>query len=316
MEVQEKMQSFESKEFKGDVYLNYFVKAKNKYVSEEKVCIRANQYKWLQFYDYSAKVCLTAIYDNENKIVEWYFDIAREIGKENGIPYEEDLYLDVVVKENFEIILLDEEDLQEALEKDEITKEEFKQAYKTANNLMEILKENQGKLKCFTDKYLKIMLQEEKMKPVIEIPEIEDFKKVNKIAGQVHELHVGWRPDLFLHVDEVIEKENFKKMVQNAEIFVAKLEDEIVGYVTLFIKEKNHHGLRYRKLLTVDAICVDEKWRRKGIGKALLNFAKEFGKKKDCTDLYLTVNEENKNAIKVYENFGMKVRSIAYSMEI
>lgn len=154
------------------------------------------------------------------------------------------------------------------------------------------------------------------MEPVIEIPKIEDFEKVNEIARQVHELHVGWRPDLFLHVDEVIEKENFEKMIQNAEIFVAKLENEIVGYVTLFIKEKNHHGLRYRKLLTIDAICIDEKQRGKGIGNSLLNFAKELGKKKDCTDLDLTVNQENKNAIKVYENFGMKVKSIAYSMEI
>ena len=58
---------------------------------------------------------LTAIYDAKNKIVEWYFDIAKKIGKENGIPYEEDLYLDVIVKPDFQIVLLDEDDLQEAL---------------------------------------------------------------------------------------------------------------------------------------------------------------------------------------------------------
>lgn len=46
------------------------------------------------------------MYDEKNEIVEWYFDIARKIGKENGIPYEEDLYLDVVVTPTGEIILL------------------------------------------------------------------------------------------------------------------------------------------------------------------------------------------------------------------
>ena len=56
-----------------------------------------NNYKWLEFYDYSSKVKLTAIYDENNEIIEWYFDIAKEIGKDNGIPYEDDLYLDVVV---------------------------------------------------------------------------------------------------------------------------------------------------------------------------------------------------------------------------
>lgn len=30
----------------------------------------------------------------------------------------------------------------------------------------------------------------------------------------------------------------------------------------------------------------------------------------------LTVNKENENAIKVYEEFGFKVKSIAYSMQI
>lgn len=158
MEVQQKMKAFESEKFKGDVYLNHFIKAKNKYVSKEKLCIRATQYKWLQFYDYSSKVCLTAIYDNKNEIVEWYFDIAKKIGKENGIPYEEDLYLDIVVKSDFQIVLLDEDELKEALEKFEITKEEFEDAYKTANDLMKKLKGNEKKLKNFTDEYLGRML--------------------------------------------------------------------------------------------------------------------------------------------------------------
>lgn len=51
------------------------------------------------------------------------------------------------------------------------------------------------------------------MKTIIEIPRIEDFNKVNELAKQVHELHVNWRPDLFLSVDEVISKEDFEKMI-------------------------------------------------------------------------------------------------------
>lgn len=38
------------------------------------------------------------------------------------------------------------------------------------------------------------------MQITIEIPKIEDFEKVNVLAKQVHELHVNWRPDLFLSV--------------------------------------------------------------------------------------------------------------------
>ncbi|MCI8641754.1 MAG: GNAT family N-acetyltransferase [Clostridia bacterium] len=154
------------------------------------------------------------------------------------------------------------------------------------------------------------------MSITIEIPKMKDFNRVNKLAKQVHELHVNWRPDLFLSVDEVISKECFEKMIQNKEIFVAKIQDEIIGYITFNIKEKNNPSMRYRKQLQIEAICVDEKNRGKGIGTALLNYTKEHGKANNCTDIYLTVNEENKKAIKVYEEFGFKVKSIAYSMLI
>lgn len=154
------------------------------------------------------------------------------------------------------------------------------------------------------------------MKITVEIPRMDDLKKVNKLAKQVHEIHVNWRPDLFLSVDEVISKENFEEMIQAKEIVVAKLEDEIVGYMTFNIKEKNNPSMRYRNQIQIEAICVDEKSRGKGIGTVLLEYIKKYGKENNCTDMYLTVNEENENAIKVYEKFGFKVKSIAYSMQI
>ena len=154
------------------------------------------------------------------------------------------------------------------------------------------------------------------MKITIKIPQIEDFNRINELAKQVHELHVNWRPDLFLSVEEVISKENFEKMIQAKEIFVAKIEDEIAGYITFNIKEKNNPNMRYRKQLQIEAICIDEKNRGKGIGTQLLKHVKQYGKENDCTDIYLTVNEENVSAIKMYEEFGFKVKSIAYSMQI
>lgn len=89
------------------------------------------------------------------------------------------------------------------------------------------------------------------MQTTIEIPQIEDFNRVNELAKQVHELHVNWRPDLFLSVDDVISKEDFEKMIQDKEIFVAKIEDEIVGYITINIKEKINPSMRYRKQLQI-----------------------------------------------------------------
>ena len=154
------------------------------------------------------------------------------------------------------------------------------------------------------------------MKTIIEVPKIEDFKRVNELARQVHELHASWRPDIFLKVDEVINKKEFEEKIQTKEIYIAKAEDKIIGYMTLNIKENSNPILKYKKYLTIEAICVDKDERSKGIGTLLLNYAKNKGKEKGCTDLYLTVNKENENAIKLYENLGFRVINIAYSMEI
>ena len=74
--------------------------------------------------------------------------------------------------------------------------------------------------------------------------------------------------------------------------------------------------MRYRKQLNIEAICVDEKYRGNGIGTQLLEHLRNTGKEQGCTDMYLTVNQENENAIKVYEKFGFKVKNIAYMMKL
>lgn len=146
--------------FTGDIYLYHFTEGVDKFVIPNGKCILDKEYKWLEFYDYTSKVKLTAFYDENNKISEWYFDIAREIGKENGLPYEDDMYLDVLVTNEGEIILLDEDELKEALDKNQITKDEFENAYKEAYQLMDRLQGKKQELQNFTDKYLRIMLEE------------------------------------------------------------------------------------------------------------------------------------------------------------
>ena len=150
----------------------------------------------------------------------------------------------------------------------------------------------------------------------IEIPKMEDLNSINIIARQVHEIHVNWRPDLFISVDEAINKDELEELINNEEIYVAKENNNIVGYIIIEIMEKNNRKMRYRKILEISNLGVEENYRNKGIGTELLNFIKNKALENNCTDLYLTVNEENKNAIKLYEKFGFKIKNIAYSMQI
>ena len=42
----------------------------------------------------------------------------------------------------------------------------------------------------------------------IEIPKIEEQKRINELARQIQKIHFNWRPDLFLNVEEVISAED------------------------------------------------------------------------------------------------------------
>mgnify|MGYP002555127231 FL=1 len=147
-------------------------------------------------------------------------------------------------------------------------------------------------------------------------PTIKDQSKINNLAKQVHKLHVNWNPDLFLDVEEVISEERLNKLLKTDSIYVAKINNKIVGYIIIDIKEKENGVIRYRKLLSIDTLCIDEDFRGQGIGTKMLEFAKNIAKEQNCTDMHLTVNPNNEKAIKVYEKFGMKVHNLSYMMKL
>lgn len=147
-------------------------------------------------------------------------------------------------------------------------------------------------------------------------PTIDEWSKINELAKQVHKLHINWNSDLFLDVEEVISMERLNKLLETDSIYVAKINGEIVGYIIIDIKEKDNGFMRYRKLLSIDTLCIDEDFRGQGIGTKILEFAKNIAKEENCTDMHLTVNPNNENAIKVYEKFGMKVYNLSYMMKL
>ena len=150
----------------------------------------------------------------------------------------------------------------------------------------------------------------------IELPKIEDLEKINNLAVQVHNLHVNWRPDIFVPTDTMFTEEALRNIINEETMYVAKENDEVYGYALIKLKEVDHPGNRYRKEMNIEVIVVDENSRGKGIGTQILTFIKEHAKNIGCTDLRLTVNEENKDAINLYEKFGMKIKNITYSMQI
>lgn len=150
----------EDEEFKGNISLLTIKKVKKEWrIDVEERCILANNYNWLEIYPDGKNFCITTMFDENDNIAEWYFDIAREIGEDDGIPYEDDLYLDVVIVPDGRIHILDEDELKNAYVRKEVSKEEYEMAYIVANKIIEKGKNQKyiDELTKFTTKYLKIL---------------------------------------------------------------------------------------------------------------------------------------------------------------
>ena len=94
------------------------------------------------------------MYDDKNNLIEWYFDISKEIGIENNIPYEDDLYLDMIITPTGEEIVVDEDELLAARDNNVITQKDVDDAYQALKQLEEKYVNNFSELIKLTD-YLK-----------------------------------------------------------------------------------------------------------------------------------------------------------------
>lgn len=135
-------------DFTGNVTFLKIKKVKNKwFVDEEKRCILDENYTWVGIYPEHENYCITAIYDENKNIKEWYFDISKHNGIENGIPYEDDLYLDIVILPDGRVNILDEDELIQAYHDKNITKKDYELAYKVKDKIINEFANNVEKLK-------------------------------------------------------------------------------------------------------------------------------------------------------------------------
>ena len=145
---------------------------------------------------------------------------------------------------------------------------------------------------------------------MLELARPGDREAVNALARQVHAMHVAWRPDIYEMVDELYPAERMLAGISNRELYVAKLDKQIVGYVSLKIRNYDWPGVVKRKVMLVDEICVEESLRGHGIGKAMMEDVHALAKAFRCTDLQLGVYPQNDEAVGFYQKCGFTIRSI------
>ncbi|PYI55479.1 DUF402 domain-containing protein [Paenibacillus flagellatus] len=94
-------------------------------------------YVWLQLFPDGGKHTLTAMFDDRRTVRQWYFDIVKRVGvSAEGIPYWDDLYLDVVAANEREPYLIDADELDDALARGLVTGADYRAAHMEAERVM------------------------------------------------------------------------------------------------------------------------------------------------------------------------------------
>jgi predicted RNA-binding protein associated with RNAse of E/G family len=122
------------------------------------VTIIDKDYYWLQFAPKDQNYWLTIMYNQQEEIQQFYFDITQSNTiLPNGESWFYDLYLDIVLLPDGTLFLLDEDELEEALTEGIITKEQYDNAYQWANRILHDLKGRTEELIIFCNKYFRIL---------------------------------------------------------------------------------------------------------------------------------------------------------------
>lgn len=103
--------------------------------------------------------------------------------------------------------------------------------------------------------------------------------------------------EMFLKHLLIIQENPFHKII------VAKINDKIIGSITILVEPKFIHDLSY--VAHIEDVIVDPLFRSHGIGKKLINYAIEVATKYKCYKVILDCCQDN---INFYKKNGFDVK--------
>lgn len=150
----------------------------------------------------------------------------------------------------------------------------------------------------------------------LRFPQPADLEQIEALWQQVQQLHIEMRPDIYKPVKRLMTEKELSEIIEGGTALVAVLEDDVtvVGYADWMIREYKSPTHVERRVLFVDTMVVDEKYRHMGIGGCMFDQIREYAVEWELDGIELQVNARNAAAKQMYEKYGFTEKSI--NMEI
>lgn len=141
----------------------------------------------------------------------------------------------------------------------------------------------------------------------LSIEQTTDANLLAQLNQHVQNLHHQWYPHLFKPFHEANISAFFSEILLKSEVtaFVAKTENEAIGFVMVFQKTYPENPFKYTYTsLYIDQIGVTSHYQSKGVGKALIKHVEAFAQEKGITRLETDHWSKNQKAAAFFKAHG------------
>lgn len=145
---------------------------------------------------------------------------------------------------------------------------------------------------------------------------LQDLTSIQKLNNNLFDLEYNNYDDT-LKVGWPFEEEGkkyFEDIINNEIVFVAETDGKIVGYLAGSICEQISYITE--TFAELDNMCIDDKYRRFGIGTLLMNEFKQYCREKNIENIKVTASAKNNRAIQFYMKNGFEDYNITLKYKI
>lgn len=101
---------------------------------------------------------------------------------------------------------------------------------------------------------------------------------------------------------------------EDVDVFLVVHGDETIGYVTL--REGTHPSRRYSRYLRIVDLAIDDGYRDRGHGTAVVERVKELARERGCDHLEVSCEWDNEGARRFYRDAGFRPKQVDYAQAI
>lgn len=122
----------------------------------------------------------------------------------------------------------------------------------------------------------------------------QDYDAVERIMRQVHNMHVDWRPDIYIDTDPILPHDMYMAHLAEGQAIVAEAAGEVVGLVIYLTRNISGGPMKARRVLFVDSMAVEERYRGQGIGHKLFDYVLQLCRERRYDGLELRSTPETR----------------------